>query len=72
MNFILILKAFFAHGNNDFAKISKNLDRYRSEILLDHQNNYVGNYVGNSYMKSNSAKSFDILATSLSVLYKRF
>jgi len=27
---------FFAHGKNDFAEVSKNLARYRSE------NNFVG------------------------------
>jgi len=33
-------------------------------ILLDHQNNYVGN----SNMMSNIAKKFDILAISLNIL----
>jgi len=34
-------------------------------ILLDYQNNYVGN----SNMMSNVAKNFDILAISLSALF---
>jgi len=31
------------YEKNDFAKVSKNLVRYKSEniVLLDHQNNYV-------------------------------
>jgi len=33
-------------------------------ILLDHQNNFVGN--------NDAAKNFDILATNLSVLYNYF
>jgi len=37
-------------------------------ILLDHQNNYVGN----SSIMSNAAKSFDILTTNLSVLHNYF
>jgi len=36
--------------------------------LLDHRNNYVGN----SSMMSNAAKSFDIPAISLSVLHNYF
>jgi len=33
----------FLHGNNGFAKVSKNLARYRFENnCLDHQNSYVG------------------------------
>jgi len=33
---------FKLHEKNDFVKVSKNLARYRSEIiLLDRQNNYV-------------------------------
>jgi len=38
-------------------------------ILLKHQNNYVGN---SSTMSKYVAKSFDILATSLSVLRNYF
>ena len=37
-------------------------------ILLDHQNNYVGN----SSMINNAVKSFDILATNLNVLHNHF
>jgi len=29
------------YGKNEFAKISKNLARYRFEILLDHQKNCI-------------------------------
>jgi len=37
-------------------------------ILLDHQNNFVGTLK----IMNNAAKIFDILATSLSVLYNYF
>jgi len=37
-------------------------------IILDHQNNYVGN----SSIMSNTTKNLDILATSLSVLHNYF
>ena len=44
------------HEKNDFAEVSKNLDRYKSE------NNFVGlsknNYVGNSSMMRNATKYF--------------
>jgi len=50
------------HEKNDFVKISKNLARYIQVnlkiILLNHQNNYVGN----ANMMSNVANNFDILA----------
>jgi len=55
----------------DFAEIFKNLiiiDTYLKIILLDCQNNYVGN----SSMMSNIAKNFDILAKSLNVLHNIF
>jgi len=45
-----------------FAQISKNLGRYRSE----------NNFVGNSSLMSNAAKSFDILTIILSVLHNYF
>jgi len=46
----------FLHWKNDFAEVSKNLAKYRSErILSNHQNNYVGN----SSMTSDTVKSFD-------------
>jgi len=51
--FILIILPFAldtnikVHGKNDFVKVSKNLARYIQVdlkiILLNHQNNYVGN-----------------------------
>jgi len=51
---------------NDFIEISKNLTRYTDLkiILLDHQNNYVKNLI-----MINIAKSCDIRAISLSILY---
>jgi len=33
----------FLHGKNDFAEISKNLATDLKIILLDQQNNHVGN-----------------------------
>ena len=48
---------------NDFAEISENLTKYRSKYnFVGLQNNCAGS------MMSNAAKSFDILATSLSIL----
>jgi len=41
--------------------LSTDLDTDMKIILLDHQNNYIGN----SRMMSDAAKNFDILATSL-------
>jgi len=49
--------------------VSKNLIRFRSE------NNFVessNDYIESSSIRSNVAKSFDILTTSLSVLYNHF
>jgi len=52
---------FFIYGKNDFVKISENLTRYTNlKIILDHQNNYEGNL----RMINNTAKHFDVLATS--------
>jgi len=52
---------------DDFAEVSKNLDRYRSEIILNHQINYVEN----SSIINNAAKSFHIIAIFFSyTLYK--
>jgi len=58
------------HGKYSFAKVIKSLtiDTDKKIILLDHQNNYMER----SSIKSNDAKSFDILATSLSVLRNYF
>jgi len=57
------------YEKNDFAKRSKILlDTDLKIILLDHQNNFVGTLK----VMSNAAKNFDILATSLSVLYNYF
>jgi len=55
---------------NNFAKISKNLNRYTvlNIILLDHQNSYVEN----SNMMCNAAKSSDILLITLSVIHNYF
>jgi len=44
------------------------LDTDQKRILLDHQNNFVGN----SKIMSNAAKDFDILATDLSTLHNYF
>jgi len=53
---------------NDFVEVFKNLARYRSE------NNFLrlSNNVGNSSMMSNTVESFNILTTSLSVLYNYY
>jgi len=41
--FLNIFRQFFVVYKKN-AEVAKNLDRYRSEIiLLDHSNNYVGN-----------------------------
>jgi len=57
------------YGKNDFAEISKNLTRLDLKIIsLTHQNNYVER----SSIMSNTAKSFDILATILGVLHNCF
>jgi len=55
------------HKKNSFTEVSKIITGYRLENLL-RQNNYVGN----SNMISNTAKNFDILVTSLSVLHNFF
>jgi len=47
---------FFKTANNNFVELSKNLDASLKTILLDRQNNYVGN----SNVMNNAAKSFDI------------
>jgi len=54
---------------NDFVEESKILVRHTDLkiIMLAHQNNYVGN----SSMMNNTAKSFDVL-TSLSILHNYF
>jgi len=46
------------HKKNDFTEVSRNLTRYR----------FKNNYVRHSSIISNTAKSLNILATSLSVL----
>ena len=53
-----------------FAEVSKffSLDTDLRIILLDHQNNYIGR----SSIMNYTAKSFDILAISLSVLHNYF
>jgi len=51
------------HGKNGFAEVSD-----LKIIMLACQNNYVGR----SDIMSNAAKNFDILATSLNVLYNHF
>jgi len=49
------------HEKNDFAEVSENLDRYRSENnFVGHQNNYVECLSGND----NVAKNFDIFNQS--------
>jgi len=54
------------HGKSGFADVSKNLTRYSLKIiLLDHQNNYVERL----NIFDNAAKCFNILATSLKILY---
>jgi len=63
---LMSLKTYhFTNKKNDFAEVSENLVRYKSEnnFLLDFQNNYVRC----SSIIGHAAKSFDILATDLSV-----
>jgi len=55
------------HGKNNFAEVSKNLVRYRSENKSVKLSNYY-NYVANSSMMSNT-ESFDILATRFFTFY---
>jgi len=54
------------YRKNDFAKVSKNLIRYRSVkiILLDYQNYYVEHL----NIMSNVAKNFEILAWASYIL----
>jgi len=53
------------HDKNNFAEVSKNLlDTDLKIILLNHQSNYVER----SNIFDNTAKCFNILATSLNVL----
>jgi len=61
-------KPMYLHEKNEFAEVSKNLGTNLKIILLDHQNNCVGN----SSMMSNSTKSFDILVTNSSVQHHYF
>jgi len=57
------------HGKNNFAEESKILlDTDLKIILLNCQNNFVGTL----NIMSNTAKNFDILAVSLSVLHNCF
>jgi len=57
------------HRRNNFTEVLKiALDTDLKIILLNHQNYYIRI----SSMMSNAVKSFDILATSLSVLHNYF
>jgi len=59
----------YIYKKKDFAKVSKNLGRYRSKNnFVEHQNNHVEN----SNTMSNSVKNFDILAISLNILHNYF
>jgi len=61
--------AEFLHGKNDFAERSKIfLDTDLKIILLTHQNNFIGTLK----IINNAAKNFNILTTSLSILYNYF
>jgi len=63
------LQERISRGKNNYAEGSKILlDADLKIIMLDHQNDFVG------ILKviSNAAKSFDILATNLSVLHDYF
>jgi len=46
----------FKTAKNNFVELSKNLGTSPKTILLDRQNDYVGN----SNVMNNAAKSFDI------------
>jgi len=56
--------ALLLYGKNNFAKISKNLTRYRflKRILLNYQNCYIRRAIS---VISNAAKNFDVLAIIL-------
>jgi len=56
------------HGKNNFAERFKLLLDTDLKMLLDHQNNFVETLK----ITSNAANRFDILATSLNVLYNYF
>jgi len=62
----------YLHGNNDFAKESKNLVRYRSEnnFVEYYQNNYLEIIL--NMINNNVAKSFDNLPTSLCVILHNY
>jgi len=56
---LLFIILYITCGKNDFAKVSKNLARYRSG------NNFVqNNYVERLSINNNAAKSFNIPAIS--------
>jgi len=65
-NFLNLHKKLYEKIN--FTEISKILARYKKYILLDCQINYVRC----SSIMSSAAKSFDILATNLSILHNYF
>jgi len=51
----------YVHKKNYFAEISKNLDTDLKIILLNHQNNYVGNL----RVMSNAAKKQLVYSSNL-------
>jgi len=57
MKHICLCKFGFVHGKNDFAKISKNLARYRSENVGPSKYNY--------YIWAMLQKNFNILVTRI-------
>jgi len=63
-----LLTPIWLHEKNSFAKVSKNLPRYRSEniFVINHWNNYVRS------IDDNAVKNFNILVTSSSVLHNYF
>jgi len=54
-----------------YLKISKKLDTRKKQILLD-TDLKIYNFVGTLKIISNAVKNFDILATSLKILYNEF
>jgi len=64
------IKLCFHLRLNDFAQVLKNLARYTDLkiILLNHENNYVGN----SSIMSKAVKNLDVLEITLSILYNYF
>jgi len=65
-----IHEKYFSHKKNDFAEGFKILLDTDLKIILSDLSKYINKFCWN--FKNNAAKSFDILATGLSVLHNYF